>query len=115
MRQHSLAEEFVNALHSDPAVRSRVGDRVRTSSEVSALPDIVISQNPTRKDEQNSTSIVLTCRAKTSVEADHIGSAVRNALRMSLTSRRAWVVQDRSGYDSSSRAFRRVISVQAKR
>jgi hypothetical protein len=116
MRQTSLVDEVAHALHLDPSVRSRVGERVRTDRFVAELPDIVVT-GVTDPQKHGVAKIVLTCRAKTSSEADKVGAAVKTALksRILVAHGGRWVtVQDRSGYDSSAKAFRRVILVEPK-
>jgi hypothetical protein len=86
-----------------------------TSLDLEALPNIVVSTatQPLRPPAPDN-RVIVTCRAETSAEADKVGAAVVKALlARSPSARHRWVkIQDRSGYDSTSKSFRRVISVQ---
>jgi hypothetical protein len=116
MRQASLVDDVTQALHMDATVRSRVGGRVHSAQKPAELPDIVITEISSGDDRNvPARKIVLTCRAKTSLEARRIGAAVKTALsgQPPATDGHRWVAtQDRSGYDSSARLFRRVISLE---
>ena len=115
MRQASLVNDVAHALHMDPTVRSRVGDRVHSTRTSAELPDIVISEIASG-DTRKGFGIRVTCRAKTPDEARRIGAAVKMALsRDTAADGFRWVaVQDTSNYDSSAGAFRRVISVETR-
>jgi hypothetical protein len=113
MGQASLVDDITHALYMDPAIRRCVGDRVYSEGITTNLPYIIVAEAPSG-DRQDRHQVVLTCRAKTSVEARQIGAAVKTALssRQPIADGHRWVaVQDRSSYDSSARAFRRVISL----
>jgi hypothetical protein len=116
----SIVDDLTVALHSDPNITRRVGGRVAHESKARdvVLPDIVVdavegeyvAHAPARQ-------IRITCRAKTPSEADKVGNAVVTALSNArLTSEHIKLVTlaDRSGYDSTSGAFRRVISVAVR-
>jgi hypothetical protein len=120
MAQGSLADDLAGALHQDPIIRSRVGGRIMHSAHLNrdALPNIVVSTatRPARPPASGN-EVIVTCRAETSAEADRVGAAVVKALsgQRSSSERRRWVkIQDRSGYDSTSKSFRRTISVQSQ-
>jgi|SRR5579872_2906615 len=114
MGQSSLEEDIAYTLHGNAIIKSRVGDRVRTDKSIVELPDIVVSA--TASDNRN-TQVTLTCRAATANEADRVGAAVITALEPQHPHSRArtWItIQDRSGYDASVKAFRRIISLEPK-
>jgi hypothetical protein len=112
MPQSALAEELVGALHRDPLVRNRVGSRVLQVGEKTktSLPNIVVAVDGL----DTSLGVLVTCRARTSAEADRVGAAVMKALSArSLPNSKRWVrTQDKIGYDSATKTFRRIISVK---
>jgi hypothetical protein len=117
MNRTSIVDNLTFALHCDPSIVSKVGDRVIQGGQSgpAILPDIVVNPvlgtRPSRVRE-----VRITCRAKTSSEADVIGAAVVTALSDAFLRDTAWAkISDRSGYDHASRAFRRVIAIEPKR
>lgn len=113
MARASLVDDVTSVLHSDPQIKRWVGHRVVSISEAADLPNIVVVEAEGGSGHQ----VVLTCRATTSNQADRIGAAVKSALvAKDRNSKGAhWVaIQDRSGYDSSAKAFRRVISLTSR-
>jgi hypothetical protein len=112
MSHKSLIADVTSALHHDPKVRSAVGDRVRVGFAPVELPEILIAEVPL---QARGTSLVLTCRGKTLRQADRIGDAAISALkthRSTINGLRFVTLQDRSGYDSASGAFRRVFQLK---
>jgi hypothetical protein len=77
------------------------------------LPNIVVALDQA---ELPTGSVTVTCRGRTSAEADRIGAAViKVLLAPSMPISNHWVrTQDTIGYDSSSKAFKRVISIRPK-
>ena len=114
MPQSHLAEELVGTLYKDPVVRNRVGSRVLQIDQntKTLLPNIVVTLDGP---ERSPGRVIVTCRARTSAEAERVGAAVMKALSAHPTpTSKRWVrTQDKIGYDSSSKTFRRVIAVKA--
>lgn len=115
MPQSHTAEELVGTLHNDPLIRNRVGGRVLRLDQNTRtlLPNIVVTAD---EPETPTGQIIVTCRARTSAEAESVGAAVMKALSAhSVPTSKRWIsTQDKIGYDSSSNTFRRVIAVKPK-
>lgn len=117
MTRVSIVDDLTNTLHSNPAIVSKVGDRVIQEGRArnSLLPDIIVNTvSDTRVSKVR--EVRITCRAKTSMEAHVLGTAIVSALSDADVDDLQWEkISDRSGYDHASRAFRRVIAIEPRR
>lgn len=112
MSPKSLVADITCALHQDPKVRMRVGDRVTVGVARAELPEIVVAEVSSDNQGQR---VVLTCRGRTLREAEQVGNAAIGALRAYRSMNKEFrfvAVQDRSGYDSATAAFRRVFQLK---
>lgn len=117
MSNATIADDFALHLQQNERLRSRVGNRIGTQRDFGRLPEILVTALDGDERSLISARVRLTCKAKTSSEAVALGAAVKTIFAgdsFPLDGARWVAVEDRSGYDSASKAYRRVIAVERK-